>query len=96
MASWLGCDSDGKAVSGIWNTEADVPSEFTAREITGEAQLGWTHNGTNWVDPRTYEDKRKYEYPGFGDQLDDLYKLGLFSADMTAKIKAVKDKYPKS
>jgi hypothetical protein len=28
-------------------------------------------------------------------QLDDLYKAGAFSDDMTAKIQAVKDKYPK-
>ena len=31
-----------------------------------------------------------------GDQLDDLYKKGAFSDEMAAKIKAVKDKYPKS
>ena len=38
---------------------------------------------------------RRMEYPPMGDQLDDLYKAGAFSSDMTAKIKAVKDKYPK-
>jgi hypothetical protein len=94
--AWLGCDSDGKAVSGVWDTEANVPSDFTAREISNGAQIGWTHNGSAWVDPRTYTEKRKYEYPGFGDQLDDLYKQGLFSTDMAATIQAVKDKYPKS
>ena len=31
-----------------------------------------------------------------GDQLDALYKAGAFPDDMAAKIKAVKDKYPKS
>ena len=39
--------------------------------------------------------KRKIEYPNIGDQLDDLYAKGAFSDDMAAKIKAVKDKYPK-
>tara|TARA_B100001113_G_C21069635_1_gene604978 strand:+ start:276 stop:677 length:402 start_codon:yes stop_codon:yes gene_type:complete len=38
---------------------------------------------------------RRIEYPYIGDQLDDLYKQGAFSSDMTAKIKAVKDKHPK-
>ena len=44
----------------------------------------------------SYRSKRKEEYPDIGDQLDDLYKKGAFSDEMTAKIKAVKDKYPKS
>ena len=43
----------------------------------------------------THQEKRRPKYPDIGDQLDDLYKQGAFSADMTAKIKAVKDKYPK-
>tara|TARA_B100000424_G_scaffold226522_1_gene186979 strand:- start:830 stop:1135 length:306 start_codon:yes stop_codon:yes gene_type:complete len=38
---------------------------------------------------------RQFEYPNMGDQLDDLYKQGLFSAEMTAKIKKVKDDNPK-
>ena len=42
-----------------------------------------------------YQRNRKTEYPDIGDQLDDLFKAGAFSDDMTAKIKAVKDKYPK-
>tara|TARA_R100000900_G_C3283511_1_gene154241 strand:- start:93 stop:446 length:354 start_codon:yes stop_codon:yes gene_type:complete len=42
-----------------------------------------------------YTRDRKLMYPDIGDQLDDLYKAGAFSNDMTAKIKAVKDKYPK-
>ena len=43
----------------------------------------------------SYKSKRKEEYPDIGDQLDDLYKKGAFSDEMTAKIKAVKDKHPK-
>ena len=43
----------------------------------------------------THQAKRRPEYPNIGDQLDDLYKKGAFSTEMTAKIKAVKDKYPK-
>ena len=44
----------------------------------------------------SYRSKRKEEYPDIGDQLDDLYKKGAFSDEMAAKIKAVKDKHPKS
>ena len=42
-----------------------------------------------------YKKQRRPLYPGIGDQLDDLYKQGVFSADMTAKIKKVKDDFPK-
>lgn len=46
-------------------------------------------------DAIAYRAKRAAEYPSVGDQLDDLFKQGAFSAEMTAKIQAVKDKYPK-
>lgn len=46
-------------------------------------------------EPDTYDYKRFKEYPYYGDQLDDLFKQGLFSEEMAAKIQAVKDKYPK-
>ena len=42
-----------------------------------------------------YQSDRQPLYPNIGDQLDDLYKEGAFSADMTAKIKKVKDDNPK-
>ena len=42
-----------------------------------------------------YRDERRSKYPDIGDQLDDLYKKGAFSTEMTAKIKAVKDSHPK-
>jgi hypothetical protein len=38
---------------------------------------------------------RKLNYPPIGDQLDDLFKAGIFSESMAAKIQAIKDKYPK-
>ena len=43
----------------------------------------------------THQEKRKLRYPPIGDQLDDLYKQGAFSADMSAKINKVKDDNPK-
>tara|TARA_R100000388_G_scaffold9134_2_gene8133 strand:+ start:564 stop:860 length:297 start_codon:yes stop_codon:yes gene_type:complete len=47
------------------------------------------------VEKLAYQKKREREYPAIGDQLDDLYTKGAFSDEMAAKIKAVKDKYPK-
>lgn len=46
-------------------------------------------------DAKAYQRSRRPEYPAIGDQLDDLFKAGAFSDDMTAKIQAVKDKFPK-
>jgi len=46
-------------------------------------------------DAQEYARSRKNEYPDIGDQLDDLFKAGAFSTEMTATIQAVKDKYPK-
>jgi len=43
-----------------------------------------------------YKTQRRLSYPNIGDQLDDLYKQGAFSDEMTAKIKKVKDDIPKS
>lgn len=42
-----------------------------------------------------YKIIRKNNYPDIGDQLDDLFHSGAFSPEMTAKIQAIKDKYPK-
>lgn len=42
-----------------------------------------------------YDQKRREEYPDIREQLDDLFKAGAFSTAMTARIQAVKDRYPK-
>ena len=46
-------------------------------------------------DAQAYARARKPLYPAIGDQLDDLYHAGVFSAEMTAKLKKVKDDTPK-
>ena len=46
-------------------------------------------------DSQEYARTRAPLYPPIGDQLDDLYKKGAFSDEMTAKIKKVKDDNPK-
>ena len=48
------------------------------------------------VDQNVYKQQRATEYPPIGDQLDALFKAGVFPADMAAQIQAVKDKYPKA
>ena len=42
-----------------------------------------------------YSRKRAVAYPKIGDQLDDLYHKGAFSDEMKAKLKKVKDDFPK-
>ena len=45
---------------------------------------------------KTYDQRRAKEYPQYGDQLDDLFHTGgFFTDEMTAKIEAVKTKWPK-
>jgi len=47
------------------------------------------------VHVQTPQEKRAYEYPTIGDQLDALYHAGVFPTDMADAIKAIKDKFPK-
>ena len=42
-----------------------------------------------------YKQQRSLEYPSIGDQLDALFKAGVFPKEMADQIQAVKDKYPK-
>lgn len=42
-----------------------------------------------------YKDDRKGAYPETGDQLDDLFKQGVFSKEMTDKLQQVKTDHPK-
>ena len=69
------------------DTEQTQPTEA---EITAEvARLQAEY------DAQAYARSRVQEYPPIGDQLDALFKAGVFPADMAAAIQAVKDKYPK-
>ena len=80
----------GETISAlVWLTEP-APPPITEIEIEHMRQV--------ITDERAavaYRARRAAEYPALGDQLDDLYKRGAFSPEMTARIKAVKDKYPK-
>jgi hypothetical protein len=51
---------------------------------------------SRWVDVDVgVAEKRRWEYPPIGDQLDALWKGGDALAEMQARIMAVKEKYPK-
>jgi hypothetical protein len=69
---------------------------FTAEE-EAQADLDAAHIASvKAAEARTkYQRDRAAEYPAIGDQLDALFKAGVFPADMAATIQAVKDKYPK-
>ena len=62
-------------------TEAEIQAEVIRLQAEYDAQA--------------YARSRVQEYPPIGDQLDALFKAGVFPADMAAAIQAVKDKYPK-
>ena len=89
----------------IYNTHPTVVSinaETDARDINGNlVELDESKIKTEQdklekqYSDQAYARARKPLYPEIGDQLDDLYKQGTFSADMAAKIKKVKDDNPK-
>ena len=62
-------------------TQADIQAEITRLQAEYDAQ--------------EYARNRQPEYPEIGDQLDALYHAGVFPANMAARIKETKDKYPK-
>jgi len=76
-------DGDGVYIA-EWNHTDAQPTE--AEITTADAE---------WHSQNDHKFKRVNEYPDIGDQLDDLFKAGAFSTEMTATIQAVKDKYPK-
>lgn len=82
-------DDNGTLKSVKWNHDNQLP-EPTYSEILQkipEIKAKWEQS--------LYHRKRAVEYPSIGDQLDALFKAGLFPEEMAAKIQAVKEKYPK-
>ena len=65
--------------------EEAVWDAMTAAELAKQAEAERTK----------YQRDRAAEYPPIGDQLDALFKAGVFPADMAATLQAVKNKYPK-
>jgi hypothetical protein len=69
----------------VW-LEENISSKPSKQEILDEVSR---------LESLQYKDKRIKEYPSIGDQLDALFKAGLFPEEMAAKIQAIKEKYPK-
>ena len=78
----------------IFGTKEKYKIRWDSKDITQPSQSEIDASIVE-VEKLDYQLKRLKEYPDIGDQLDDLYAKGAFSDEMAAKIKAVKDKYPK-
>ena len=78
-------------------TDEEHQRIFTEHYATGKQITSDSNGRPILVDapPLPYTNLRAAAYPSIGDQLDALYHAGVFPADMAAKIKEVKDKYPK-
>ena len=74
-------------VPSLTNLGGTLPSDEEINAKLTELIAEW--NSTQ------YQRDRKADYPSIGDQLDDLYHAGVFSDGMAAKIKSVKDNFPK-
>lgn len=79
-----------------FHTTAEGNIPFTAAEEAEWDAMEAAHVAEQAALAKTqYQRDRAAEYPAIGDQLDALFKAGVFPADMAATIQAVKDKYPK-
>jgi hypothetical protein len=90
LGGWFGwSDSKNKVYANlvIHNSDYDKPTEESLTDALAKQQSDF--------DAQEYARARQPLYPAIGDQLDDLYHAGVFSAEMTATIKKVKDDNPK-
>ena len=71
----------------VYHDGQTPPSDAEIDAKLAEMIKGW--------EASQYAYDRQTAYPDIGDQLDDLYKEGVFSASMAAKLKKVKDDNPK-
>ena len=72
----------------VSNEGKEIPSQEEIDAKIEELKAEW--KAEEW------KRKRQSNYPDIGDQLDALYHSGLFPKEMADKLKAVKEKYPKS
>lgn len=77
------------------NNDGVVTNPLPVDAVEGEFDVSITSDGT-YVLSSSYRDLRRCEYPSIGDQLDALFKAGVFPNDMAEKISSVKAKYPKT
>jgi hypothetical protein len=102
MRNWAIINEEGICYNVVASSDPDVQVEDNWVLLPEEGPpgdlfnvMGLKHQDGNWIDTRDYVEKRKVSYPDVGDQLDDLFKQGSFSTEMTSALQEVKDKYPK-
>ena len=71
-----------------WHKPETAP--VTLEQIQAEQQR--LQQAYDWNE---YQRNRAREYPTIQEQLDALYHAGVFPAEMAARIRAVKEKYPR-
>ena len=86
-----GCEYFGTDFQQITDWHCDDIEQPSQEEIETEIQ----RLEQEFID-NEYQGQRQNNYPPIGDQLDDLFKVGAFSEEMSALIQEVKDTYPKS
>jgi hypothetical protein len=84
-----------KAIRALYSNVVSIDDGAGAFDAQGNQVTIDLAAVNSWVDPNAYKQLRAREYPPIGDQLDALYKAGVFPAELAAQIKAIKDKYPK-
>ena len=84
-----------KAIYALYPNVVTVDDSAGAIDANGNQVVIDMDAVNAWVDPNAYKQQRALSYPPIGDQLDALFKAGVFPAEMAAAIQAVKDKYPK-
>ena len=87
--TWNGNADNYNSLDNVQRIDGET-LKFTWDEVlTKKTELIAEHNAQEYVR------SRKTDYPEIGDQLDALYHAGVFPANMAARIKETKDKYPK-
>jgi hypothetical protein len=86
FAVWYSTEKNYDSI--VWVSENI--NQPTVQEV--EAEIVRLQN--DW-DENEYRRWRDINYPPVGDQLDDLYRAGAFSPEMEAKIRSIKEQYPK-
>lgn len=104
-------DADGRCFTKVTTDGADDDAEGTAERnhaaayILSDEDMPVTHARhvagalVNVPPPPRkldYHEKRFLEYPPITDQLDALWKGGVEAEAMRAKVRAIKEKYPKT
>ena len=72
----------------IWHNPSVAP--VTLKQVLDEQQ-----RLQSMYDWHEYQRNRASEYPSIQEQLDALYHAGVFPTEMAARIRAVKEKYPR-